>query len=81
MFETQLIVHGRPMWLTRMGRHAQKPDLKLYPARGHALVQAFLVGEGNDAIPIDQVVLRDESNPWFMLPDKPMRFVVKEVVE
>lgn len=77
---TTVVTKGRPTWLTDIGRHLQKPDPKLIPASGRALVQAFLLGEGDDAIPVDQIVLGGKSYSWFMLPSKPVRFVVKEVI-
>jgi hypothetical protein len=75
-----IVAHGRPTWLAAMGRHVVQPDRALIPASGRALVQARLEDEGDDAVPIDQVVLSGRNSPWFMLPDKPVRFVVKEVV-
>lgn len=72
------IVHGRPDWLASMGRHPVRPAMSLVPASGRALVQAFLAREGSDAIPVDQAVLEPHDTRWFMLPDQPVRFVVRE---
>ena len=72
------IVHGRPDWLKTIDRHPVRPPARLVPKSGRALVQAFLTREGPDAIPVDQVVLEPHDTRWFMLPNEPVRFVVKE---
>lgn len=72
------VIHGRPDWLLTMGRHPVRPAPNLVPKTGKALVQAFLSSEGSDAVPVDQAVLEPGDTRWFMLPDKPVRFVVKE---
>lgn len=72
------IVHGRPDWLETIGRHPVPPPVGLVPKRGRALVQAFLARERPDAVPVDQAVLEPRKTRWFMLPDEPVRFVVKE---
>lgn len=74
------LVHGRPDWLATMGRHPVRPAPDLVPASGRALVQAFLAREGPDAVPVDQAVLEPRHPRWFMLPDRPVRFVVKETL-
>ena len=69
--------HGRPDWLTT-GRHPVRPPVALMPRHGRVLVQAMLIGERADAIPVDQLVLEHGSTRWFMLPDRAVRYVVKE---
>ena len=72
------MVHGRPSWLETMGRHPVQPGPGLVPKSGRSLVQVFLANEGTDAIPVDQAVLEPGKTCWFMLPAKPVRFVVRE---
>lgn len=72
------VTHGRPDWLGTMGRHPVRPAADLVPRSGKSLVQAFLASEGPDAIPVDQAVLEPCDTRWFMLPDQPVRFVIKE---
>jgi hypothetical protein len=72
-------VNGRPTWL-RMGglRHASPLDLKklkvnaqdrLFKAEKPLLIQAFVEGEGADAVPIDQLILYPgKPIPELMLP-------------
>lgn len=72
------ITHGRPNWLETMGRKPARPASGLVPRSGRSLVQAFIASEGADAIPVDQAVLEPNNPRWFMLPDQPVRFVVKE---
>lgn len=72
------VVRGRPAWLTGMGRHLVRPDTGLVPTHGRALVQAYLDGEQADAVPVDQVVLEKGSPRWFMLPNRPVRYVTRE---
>lgn len=72
-------INGRADWLRMNGmRRAQKLDLKrlnlkaqsgLFKGGKPVLVQAFVEGESDDAIPIDQIVLYpDKQIPVLMLP-------------
>jgi hypothetical protein len=74
-------VHGRPDWLfTRAGR----APVPLGPAivgripRDGAtyLVQAFFAGEGDDAVPLDQVIVRPGETPVLALLPGRYRVVV-----
>lgn len=73
------LVRGRPAWLRGMGRRLRPIPAHLLPTRGRRLVQAFLVGEAQDAIPVEQVVVEaGKPAPGLMLPDKPVRFAVQD---
>lgn len=61
--------HGRPIWLRSLGRTPTPVPQRLLPTTGTRLVQAFLATEGNDTIPVDQVLVTAGSPaPWLMLP-------------
>lgn len=49
-------VDGRPDWLRRTGRRAVAIPPELLPSAGRRLVQAFVAGEADDAIPLDQAL-------------------------
>lgn len=64
------VVDGRPDWMAKtMGRRAITVPRDMCPEKGMLLVQAFLPGERDTAIPIDQILLRaGEPTPVLMLP-------------
>ena len=72
--------HGRPTWL-KMGdaRHAIEilwKKLHLDPAKlnQEIVVQAFIAAEANDAVPIDQVLVKPGRPPFvLMLPNSAVR--------
>jgi len=69
------VLHGRPGWLASLGRRPVEIPASLQPASGTRLIQAFLVDEAEDAIPIDQVlVTAGQPVPKLMLPDKRVRY-------
>lgn len=73
---------GRPDWLTIMGRKPVPVPQELLPSSGMRLVQAFLVGEEEDAIPLDQVLVGAGSAstaPMLMLPPQPVRYAVQDI--
>lgn len=71
-------VHGRPTWLMQMGRAARPVPSGLLPSEGRRLVQAFLADEGEDSIPIDQVLVEaGKPVPRLMLPRRPVRYAVQ----
>ena len=73
------LVHGRPSWLHEMGRITSPVPRRLLPAKGSRLIQAFLAADGNDAIPVDQVLATaDGPAPWLMLPHGPIRYVIQD---
>ncbi len=74
------MVKGRPDWLAAMGRKAMAIPAGFVPQKGERLVQAFIAGESDDAIPVDQVLLRGgEDVPSLMVPgDKPLRLVMQD---
>ena len=52
------LVGGRPAWLSMSGYRRPFPiDSAFRPKAGRTLVQAFVEGEGVDAIPMDQVIV------------------------
>lgn len=71
--------NGRPKWLemggerkslTLFGKTENRIVMSLLPQPGGTfLVQAFVAGESDDAIPIDQIIITDAKNaPVLMLP-------------
>jgi hypothetical protein len=71
--------NGRPAWLTNLGRKPSTIPSELLPAKGVRLIQAFLANEGEDAIPIDQVlVTAGTTPPMLMLPNGSMRYVFQD---
>jgi hypothetical protein len=64
------LVQGRPDWLLRIGRRPRPVPAHLLPASGRRLVQAFVAGEDEQAIPLDQVIVEQgKPRPALMLPD------------
>ena len=63
-------VDGRPDWLRDTGRVAAAIPAHLLPVQGRRLVQAFIAGEADDAIPIDQaLVTAGEEPPVLYVPE------------
>ena len=63
-------VDGRPDWLRHTGRIAVAIPAERLPAAGRRLVQAFVVGEADDAVPLDQaLVVAGEEPPMLYVPD------------
>ena len=68
-------IAGRHGWLSTMGRKETRVPSKLLPKRGERLVQAFLASEPQNAIPLDQLIVRaGDHGPKFMLPHAKVRF-------
>jgi hypothetical protein len=66
---------GRPAWIESLGRTPSNIPPALLPGKGTRLIQAFLAGEGTDAIPIDQVLATfGKATPKLMLPKRPVRY-------
>ena len=74
------LAKGRPEWLEMRGYRApRKIPSKLLPKQGRRLVQAFVEGESEDAVPMDQVlVATGEKPPVFMLPKGKYRFAFQD---
>lgn len=73
---------GRPDWLAGMARHRASIPASLLPSSGTRLVQAFIASEGDDAIPVDQVlVTQGKPAPTLLLPEAPVRYAVQNVPE
>ncbi len=74
------MVKGRPDWLAALGRKPMAVPAGFVPQKGERLVQAFIASESDDAIPVDQVLLRAGGDvPSLMVPgDKPLRLVMQE---
>jgi hypothetical protein len=70
------LLQGRPHWLAMDGyRRPRRIPVKLLPAQGRRLIQAFVAGESADAVPVDQVVVTTgQPVPVFMLPKGRFRF-------
>lgn len=72
-------IAGRPQWLAGMGRKPSPIPRPLLPKSGIRLVQAFLTSEADDAIPVDQLLIRaGQPLPMLMLPSAPVRYAVQE---
>jgi hypothetical protein len=74
------LVQGRPDWLLRIGRRPRPVPAHLLPASGRRLVQAFVAGEDEQAIPLDQVIVEQgKPRPALMLPDGiPIRYAYQD---
>jgi hypothetical protein len=74
------MVDGRASWLAMDGyREAVDVPTEWLPKSGRVLVQAFVASEGDDAVPMDQVVLRaGEPAPVLMLPSGAYRLVLQD---
>jgi hypothetical protein len=63
-------IDGRPDWLRGTGRIAVPIPSELVPVSGRRLVQAFVLGEADDAVPLDQaLVTAGEEPPVLYVPD------------
>lgn len=70
--------NGRPAWLKLKGRKMSAVEFKklnlpvrkrIFTGQNPVLVQAFVAGESNDAVPIDQIILYPNKEiPVLMLP-------------
>lgn len=70
---------GRPAWLAGLGRQPSNIPPELLPRKGIRLIQAFLAGEGDDAIPFDQVlVTAGTTPPKLMLPKGRFRYAYQD---
>lgn len=74
------MVKVRPDWLAAMGRKPMAIPAGFVPQKGERLVQAFVASETDDAIPVDQVLLRaGDDVPSLMVPgDRPLRLVMQD---
>lgn len=74
------MVKGRPDWLAAMGRKPMAIPAGFVPEKGERLVQAFIASESDDAIPVDQVLVRaGEDAPMLLVPGtKPLRLVTQD---
>jgi hypothetical protein len=70
---------GRPEWLAGMGRKPAPIPAGLLPRSSRRLVQAFLAGEPEDAVPVDQVLVEaGRPLPKLMLPTGRIRYAVQD---
>lgn len=77
---TTRMVKGRPDWLAAMGRKPMAIPAGFVPQKGERLVQAFIAGESDDAIPVDQVLVQAGKDvPVLLVPgDKPLRLAMQD---
>ena len=73
--------NGRPDWLSMSGY--RKPHAipgALLPAKGRRLIQAFVEGEVDNAVPMDQVIVSAGQSdiPKLMLPEGRYRFAFQD---
>ncbi len=74
------MVQGRPDWLAGMARHPTSIPARLLRSSGTRLVQAFIASEGDDAIPVDQVLVTHGTQvPVLLLPETRVRYAVQDV--
>ena len=74
------MTEGRPDWLAGMARHRVSIPATLLPSSGTRLVQAFIVSESEDAIPVDQVlVTHGKPAPTLLLSKARVRYAVQNV--
>jgi hypothetical protein len=77
---TQL-VYGRAAWLATLHRRPVEIPSSLLPMSGSRLIQAFLADEADDAIPIDQVLVKaGDAVPKLMLPSARVRYAYQDEV-
>ena len=71
---------GRPDWLAMNGYRKPFPVKAVWmPTSGRILLQAFVEGEGDDAIPMDQILLTaGKPVPVLLLPKGKYRIVVQD---
>lgn len=73
-------IGGRQDWRAGMGGTPTPIPRNLLPSAGTRLVQAFIASEGNDTMPVDQVlVTAGASPPVLLLPAKKIRFATQDV--
>ncbi len=73
------LVDGRADWIRTMGRTPTPIPAAYLPTKGRRLVQAFVASEGEDAVPIDQVlVTAGQTPPSLLLPQVPVRYAVQD---
>lgn len=66
---TAMAVDGRPDWLHDTGRRAVAIPAELMPTEGRRLVQAFIAGEAEDAVPLDQALVEaGQAAPVLYVP-------------
>jgi hypothetical protein len=71
--------YGRPGWLGSLGRRPVDIPASLLPKSGTRLIQAFLLGEAEDTVPIDQVlVTAGQPGPKLMLPKARVRYAYQD---
>ena len=73
-------IEGRPDWLRETGRRAVPIPTELVPSSGRRLVQAFVAGEAEDAVPLDQALVTAGTDPPVLyVPDGvEVRWAVQE---
>lgn len=73
-------IHGRPAWMTQVGRRPLPIPARLLGNSTRRLVQAFARGSPPDAVPGDQIVVRpDETNPApLMVRERSVTFRIQD---
>ncbi|WP_309693285.1 hypothetical protein [Sphingomonas sp. SORGH_AS_0870] len=71
--------HGRPAWLATLGGRPKAIPTALLPKQGERLVQVFAANAPDDAVPLDQVMVKaQEPAPMLMVPNIPVRFATQD---
>lgn len=73
------LIDGRPDWMRVMGRAATPVPTEYLPTKGRRLIQAYIASEGEDTIPVDQVLVTvGQAPPKLYLPNVPVRYAVQD---
>lgn len=71
-------VHGRPSWLSYMPGHWIAIPKKILPKKGSSLIQVFAADSPSDAVPLDQVLVREGLPiPALRVNSQRLRFTVQ----
>lgn len=72
-------VNGRPAWLADLGYRPRTAPQNLAPSVGTKLLQVYMMNDGDDAVPIDQVLWKAGGEPpTLMLPKGMVRYKLED---
>jgi hypothetical protein len=71
-------IHGRPSWLSYMPGHWIAIPKRILPKKGSSLIQVFAADSPSDAVPLDQVLVREGLPiPALRVNSERLRFTVR----
>lgn len=71
-------IHGRPSWLSHMAGHWITIPKSILPKKGSSLIQVFAANSPSDAVPLDQVLVREGlPTPALRVNSERLRFTVQ----